>query len=121
MQIGVKMNYLKMFKDVGIIANDSNFFNMCCFDSDNNCQKYSDSLFEVIDEVYTYKDFKTDLTGFIVKLKNLYNEVGFNLGCFFVERNHKKEFLLNCHTNKLEMKKILNINGYLDDILRYCQ
>jgi hypothetical protein len=49
-------------------------------------------------------------------LKDLYKEVGFNLGCFFIESNHKKEFSLNCDNNKLEMKKILNINDYLDAI-----
>ena len=107
-----------MFKDVGIIANDSNFFNMCSFDSDNNCQKYSEFLFEVVDKVYIDNDIKTALSGFIMELKDFYNVVGFNLGCFFIERNHKKEFCLNCHTNKLERKNILNINGYLDAIFK---
>ncbi|MGD2090609.1 MAG: hypothetical protein PVH61_30835 [Candidatus Aminicenantes bacterium] len=110
------MNYLKMFKDVGIIANDSNFFKIIPFDSDNNCQKYSESLFEVVEKVYIDNDIKTALSGFIMELKDFYNEVGFNLGCFFIERNHKKKLCLNCDTNKIEMKEILNINGYLDSI-----
>jgi hypothetical protein len=105
-----------MFKDVGFIANDSNFFYKFCFDTDNNCKKYSEALFEVVDQVYIDNDIKTALSHFIMELKDLYNDVGFNLGCFFIERNHKKEFCLNCHTNKLEMKDILNINGYLDSI-----
>jgi hypothetical protein len=57
------MNYLKMFKDVGIIDNDSNFFNMCSFDSDNNCQKYSESLCEVVAKVYIDNDINTALSG----------------------------------------------------------
>jgi hypothetical protein len=106
-----------MFKDVGIIDNDINLFSMASFDIDNNCQKSSDALFEVIDEVYTENDFKTDLSGFILELKNLYKEVGVNLGCLFIERHFNKEFSLNfCDTNKLEMKKILNLNGYIDII-----
>ncbi len=111
------MNYLKMFKDVGIIANDSNFFNKCCFDSDNNCQKYNEALFEVVDQVYIDNDIKFDLSHFIMELNDLYNEVGFNLGCFFIERHFNKEFTLNlCDSNNLEMKMILNLNVYTDII-----
>ena len=109
------MNYYKMFQDVGI-DNDSDFFNICSFDSDNNCAKYSEALFEAVDQVYIDNDIKTALSDFFMELKDLYKEVGFNLGCFFIERNNKKEFSLNCGTNKLEMKKIFNINGYLDAI-----
>ena len=54
---------------------------------------------------------------FFLELKNLYKEVGVNLGCLFIERHFTKEFILNlCDTNKLEMKKIFNLDGYIDVI-----
>ena len=88
-----------MFKDVGIIDNEINLFSMASFDIDNNCQKSSDSLFEVIEELYTDNDFKTDLSGFISELKKSYIEVGFNLGCLFIESHFTKEFRLNLIDN----------------------
>jgi hypothetical protein len=74
-------------------------------------------LFGMIEQVYTDNDFKTDLFGFIIDLKDIYKEAGVNMGCFFIERHFKKEFRLNfCDINKLEMRKILNLNGYIDII-----
>jgi hypothetical protein len=105
-----------MFQDVGIIKNNSDFFNICSFDNDNNCPKYSEALLEAVDQVYTDNDIKTSLSHFFWELKDLYKEVGFNLGCFFIERNHKKGFSLNCDTNKFEMKNLFKINVYLDAI-----
>ena len=111
------MTYFKMFKDVGIIDNDDNLFSMAYFDIDNNCQKASDALFEVIEQVYTDNDFNTDLSGFILELKNLYKEVGVNMGCLFTEMYFTKEFKLNFSVNnKLEMEKIFNLNGYIENI-----
>jgi hypothetical protein len=105
-----------MFKDVGIIDNDPDFLKMSSFDNDNNCQKASDSLFNLIDE-YTDNAFKPDLIDFIFELKNFYIEVGFNLGKLFIDRHFNKEFSINfCDKNKIEMKKILNLNAYLDAI-----
>jgi hypothetical protein len=106
-----------MFKDVGVIDNDDNLFSMAYFDSDNNCQRASDTLFEVIEYVYIDNDFKTDLSGFIIDLIDIYKEVGFNLGCLFIEIYFTKEFKLNlCVNNKLEMKKIFNLNGYIENV-----
>ena len=49
--------------------------------------------------------------------ENLYTEVGVNLGRLFIEKHYNKECRLNfCDTNKLEMEKILYLNGYLDII-----
>jgi len=111
------MNYCKIFRDFGIMDNDSNFINQCSFDIDKNCQKSLEALFGVIEQVYTFNNFTTDLFDFSIELKNLYTEVGVNLGCLFIERHFNKEFRLNfCDPNKLEMEKILNLNGYLDII-----
>jgi hypothetical protein len=111
------MSYYKMFKDIGILDNEDNLPNMASFDIDNNCQKSSDELFILIEGIYTDNDFLTDLFGFIVELKILYKEAGVNLGCLFIERNFKKEFKLNlCDDNKLEMQKIFNLNGYIENI-----
>jgi hypothetical protein len=113
------MNYFKMFKDAGIIDNDANFIKQSYFDIDKNCQKSLEALFGLIEDVYTFNDFTIDLYDFSIELKNLYTEVGVNLGCLFIERHFNKEFLLNfCDNNKLEMKKILNLNGYLDIIFK---
>jgi hypothetical protein len=101
-----------MFRHVGIMDNDLNFFNHCYFDIDNNCRKSSEALFEMIDDVYMANDFKDDLSDFIMDLKNLYKEVGFNLGCLFIERHFNKEIPLTfCDTDKLEMRKFLNLDG----------
>jgi hypothetical protein len=106
-----------MFKDIGIIDNDANFINMASFDIDNNCQKSIEALFGMIEQVYTDNDFKTDLFDFIIDFKDIYKEAGVNLGCFFIERHFNKEFRLNfCDTKKLEMRNILNLNGYIDII-----
>jgi len=111
------MNYFKMFKEIGIIANESNLFDMCYFDIDNNYQKTSNDLFEFIEELYTVNGLKIDLSAFIVELTNLYKEVGFNLGCLFIEKYFNKEFSLNfSDINKLEVKNILDLNGYIDII-----
>jgi hypothetical protein len=56
----------------GDSQSNPNLFSMASFDIDNNCQKSSDSLFEVIEELYTDNDFKTDLSGFISELKKSY-------------------------------------------------
>ena len=110
------MNYCEMFKDVGIMENELNFFKDCYFDIDNNCRKSSEALFEMIDEVYMANDFTNDLSDFIMDLKHLYKEVGVNLGCFFIERHFNKEIPLTfCDTDRLEMRKFLNLDGYLDN------
>ena len=109
-----------MFRHVGIMDNDLNFFNHCYFDIDNNCRKSSEALFEMIDDVYMANYFKDDLSDFIMDLKNLYKEVGFNLGCLFIERHFNKEIPLTfCDTDKLEMRKFLNLDGYLDNIFNH--
>jgi hypothetical protein len=106
-----------MFQNIGIIDNDPDFFNICSFDSDNNCKNYNDALFEAVDRVIIDNKIKAVLSYFIMELKDLYTEVGFNLGCFFIERHLNKEFNINsCDKNKIEMKKILNLNVYLDAI-----
>jgi hypothetical protein len=106
-----------MFKDVGIIDNNPDFLKMSSFDNDNNCQKASDAVFEVIEEVYPDADFKNDLYGFILKLKNLYIEFGVNLGCFFIENHFTKEFSQNfCDTDKLDIKNIIILNVYIENI-----
>ena len=111
------MNYCKIFRDVGIMDNDANFINQGSLDIDKNCQKSLWALFGVIEKVYTFNDFTTDLYDFSIELKNLYTEVGVNLGCLFIERHFNKEFRLNFYdTDKLEMKKISNLNVYLDII-----
>ena len=111
------MNYCKMFRDVGIMDNDANFINQGYLDIDNNCRKSLWALFRVIEEVYMFNDFTTDLYDFSIELKNLYTEVGVNMGCLFIERYYIKEIRLNfCDTNKLENKMILNLNCYLDII-----
>lgn len=111
------MNYCKMFRDVGIMDNDANFINQSFLDIDKNCQKSLWALFRVIEEVYTFNDFTTDLYDFSIELKNLYTGVGVNLGCLFMERHFSKEFRINfCDTDKLEKKIILNLNLYLDII-----
>ena len=111
------MNYCKMFRDVGIMDNDANFINQSYLDIDNNCRKSLWALFRVIEEVYMFNDFTTDLYDFSIELKNLYTEVGVNMGCLFIERYFSKEIRLNfCDTNKLEMNMILNLNCYLDII-----
>ena len=111
------MNYCKIFRDVGIMDNDANFINQSYLDIDKNCQKSLEALFEVIEDVYTFNDFKTDLIDFIIELKDLYTEVGVNMGCLFIEKHFNKEFRLNFYdTNKLEMEKVLYLNGYLDII-----
>ena len=109
-----------MFRHVGIMENDLNFFKHCYFYIDNNCRKSSEALFGMIDEVYMVNDFKNDLSDFIMDLKNLYTEVGFNLGCLFMERHFNKEIRLTfCDTDKLEMRKFLNLDGYLDNIFNH--
>jgi hypothetical protein len=106
-----------MFRYVGIMDNDSNFINQCSLDIDNNCKKSLEAMFGVIEDVYTFNYFKTDLFDFIIELNNIYKEVGVNLGCFFIERHFNKEIRLNfCDNDKLEMKKMLNLNDYLDII-----
>jgi len=111
------MNYCKMFRDVGIMDNDANFINQGYLDIDNNCRKSLWALFRVIEEVYMFNDFTTDLYDFSIELKNLYTEVGVNLGCLFIERHFNKEIRLNfCDNDKLEMKKMLNLNDYIDII-----
>jgi hypothetical protein len=111
------MNYLKMFKDVGIIDNDPNFFTRFPFDIENNCRKSNEALSGVIYAVYNNSDFYTDLSGFIMELKNLYKEVGFNLGCLFIERYFNEEIHLNfCGSNKTDMNMILSVNVYIDMI-----
>ena len=111
------MNYIKMFRVVGIMDNDHNFLNHCSFDIEHNCRKSSEALFGMIDEVYTDNDFKTDLSCFFLELKNFYKELGVNLGCLFTERYFTKEFKLNlCDNKKLEMKTIFNLNGYMESI-----
>ena len=111
------MNYCEMFRDVGIMDNDGNFINQGYLDIDHNCKKSLEALFGVIDEVYAFNDFTTDLFDFCIELKNLYTEVGVNMGCFFIERHYNKEIRLNfCDIDKLEKKMILNISCYLDII-----
>ena len=111
------MNYCKMFRDVGIMDNDANFINQGYLDIDNNCRKSLWALFRVIEEMYMFNDFTTDLYDFSIELKNLYTEVGVNMGCLFIERYYIKEIRLNfCDTNKLEKKMILDLNCYLDII-----
>jgi hypothetical protein len=111
------MNYIEMFRDIGIMDNDANFINQSYLDIDKNCQKSLWALFGVIEKVYTFNDFTTDLYDFIIELKNLYTEVGVNMGCLFMERHFNKEIRINfCDTNKLEKRMILDINCYLDII-----
>ena len=111
------MNYIEMFRHVGIMENELDFFKDCYFDIDNKCRKTSEALFEMIDDVYVANDFKNDLSDYIMDLKNLYKEVGVNLGCLFIERHFNKEIPLTfCDTDKLEMRKFLNLDGYLDNI-----
>ena len=111
------MSYYKMFKEIGIIGDDDNLPNMTSFDIGNNCQKSSDDLFVLIENVYADIDFLNDLSRFIVELKVLYKEAGVNLGCLFIERHLKKVFKLNlCDDKKLEMQKVFNLNGYIENI-----
>jgi hypothetical protein len=111
------MNYLKMFRDVGIMDYDPNFFSHCYFDIEHNCRNSSEALFKMIDEVYTDEDVKNDLSGFIWELKKLYKEVGINLGCLFMDRHSNKEIrLIFFDTDKLEMRKFSILNGYLDNL-----
>jgi hypothetical protein len=106
-----------MFRDVGIMDNDGNFINQGYLDIDKNCQKSLEALFGAIEEVYAFNDFTTDLYDLIIELKNLYTEVGVNMGCLFIERHYNKEIRLNfCDTDKLEKKMILDLNCYLDII-----
>ena len=74
------MNYYKMFRDVGVMDNDGNFINQGYLDIDKNCQKSLWALFGIIEKVYTFNDFTTDLYDFSIELKNLYTEVGINMG-----------------------------------------
>jgi hypothetical protein len=106
-----------MLRDVGIMDNDGNFINQGYLDIDKNCQKSLWALFGAIEEVYAFNDFTTDLYDLIIELKNLYTEVGVNMGCLFIERHYNKEIRLNfCDTDKLEKKMILDLNCYLDII-----
>jgi hypothetical protein len=111
------MNYFKIFRDVGIMENELNFFKHCYFDIEQNCRKSSETLFEMIDAVYMTNDFKNDLSDFIMDLKSLYTEVGVKLGCLVIDRHFAKEIHLTfCDTDKREMRKFLSLDGYLDNI-----
>ena len=109
------MNYFQKFKDIGVIDKAINSIRTDSFETDNNCEKSMDAVFGLIDRMYMDNVVKGDLKGFIMDLRDIYKEVGVNLGSFFYDRHFKKKFRPNSFdTDNIEMKMILDFDFYID-------